>query len=169
MRYRRKRALGLNWIRLGARSTRETETMKYTVVGIFARYADAEAAVLDLEQAGIVGGQVEVISDIDDDARTADTAGEPSTKPREPHQSRIARLFGAGGPLARPEVRDSSGEQPNYIGDQEFYASHVKEGGAVMIVHTPVEQAANRAVEILRDHGARTPGSKDGPTVRRID
>ena len=39
--------------------------MQYVVVGIFGSYADAEAAVSDLELAGIEGEQVEVISDID--------------------------------------------------------------------------------------------------------
>ena len=73
--------------------------MQYAVVGIFGSFGDAEAAVRDLELAGIAGEQVEVISDINEDARTANTSGEPSTKPREPHHSRIARLFGAGGPL----------------------------------------------------------------------
>ncbi len=39
--------------------------MQYMVIGMFGKYADAEAAVLDLESEGIVGEQVEVISDID--------------------------------------------------------------------------------------------------------
>jgi hypothetical protein len=142
--------------------------MQFMVVGIFGSYADAEAAVRDLELAGIVGEQVEVISDIDQDVRTANTPGEPSTKPHEPHHSRLARLFGAGGPLEKPEVTAVSGEQPNYIGEQEFYASHIKQGGAMLIVRTYAEQPASLAAEILHDHGARTPGQKDGPAVRRI-
>jgi hypothetical protein len=77
--------------------------MQYVVVGILGSYADAEAAVRDLELAGIVGEQVEVISDIDQDARTANTSGEPSTKPDEPHHSWIARLFGAGGLSKSPK------------------------------------------------------------------
>ena len=52
--------------------------MKFVIVGILASYGEAEDAVEDLEQAGIVGGQVEVISEIDEDARTADTPGEPA-------------------------------------------------------------------------------------------
>ena len=143
--------------------------MKFIVVGIFKSYGEAEGAVRDLELAGIVGEQVEVISDIDQDARTANTPGEPSTKAHEPHHSRIARLFGAGGPLEEPEVRDVPGEQPNYIGRQEFYASHIKQGGAVLIVRTSAEPPAKRASEILHDHGARNPGQKDRPAVRRID
>jgi len=142
--------------------------MQYVIVGIFGAYREAEEAVQDLEIAGIVGEQVEVIQDIDDDARTADTAGEPSTKPAEPAHNWFTRLFGAGGPFEKREVSDLSGEQPNFIGDQEFYANHIRQGGVVMIVRTPVEAAANRAAAILHEHGARTPGQKDGPAIRRI-
>jgi hypothetical protein len=142
--------------------------MQYMVVGIFGSYGDAEAAVMDLEQTGIVGEQVEVITDIDEDVRTAHTPGERSTVPAEPHHSRIARLFGVGGPLEKADVRDESGEMPNYIGQQEFYASHVKTGGAVMVVRTSTEQSANRAAAIVQAHGARTPGQKYRPVVRRI-
>jgi hypothetical protein len=143
--------------------------MKYVIFGILGSYGDAEAAVQDLELAGIMGEQVEVISDIDEDARTANTPGEPLTNSSEPHHSWIARLFGAGRAREKREVRDVSGEQPNYIGEQEFYASHIKQGGAVVVVRTTAEQAANRAAAILHEHGARTPGSKDGPVVRRIE
>jgi hypothetical protein len=143
--------------------------MQYAIVGILKSYGDAESAVEDLEVAGIDGQQVEVISDIDDDARTANTPGEPSTKPHAPHRNWIERLFGAGGALEKSEARDLSGEQPNYIGNQEFYANHIKEGGAIIIVRTSAEQPAERAVAILRDHGARTPGHKDGPAIRRIE
>ena len=142
--------------------------MQYVVVGILKSYENAEAAVEDLENAGLEGNQVEVITDIDDDARTANTPGEPSTKTGEPHRNWIERLFGAGGALEKNEARDLSGEQPNYIGDQEFYANHIKQGGAVIIVRTTAEQPADRAVAILRNHGARTPGQKDGPAIRRI-
>ena len=143
--------------------------MQYAIVGILDSYADAVAAVTDLELAGILGEQVEVISDIDEDVRTANTSGEASTRPREPHRNWITRLFGAGGALEKNEVRDLSGEQANYIGEQEFYATHLKQGGAVIIVRTSAEQPADRAAAILRDHGARTPGHKDGPAIRRIE
>jgi multidrug efflux pump subunit AcrB len=33
----------------------------------------------------------------------------------------------------------------------------------------PTEQLANRAAAILREHGARTSGRRDGPTVRYIE
>jgi|SRR5580704_10669738 len=142
--------------------------MQYVVVGILKSYGDAEAAVEDLEIAGITGHQVEVITDIDHDARTANTPGEPSTKPDEPHRNWLERLFGAGGDLENREVRDLSGEQPNYIGEQEFYANHIKQGGAIIIVRTSTEQIADRAAAILHEHGARTPGHKDGPAIRRM-
>jgi|SRR5580704_5978216 hypothetical protein len=143
--------------------------MKFLIVGILDGYAEAEDAVEDLEQAGIEGGQVEVISEIDEDARTADSPGEPATNSGERQPTWIARLFGAGGALEKRDVRDESGMRPDCIGEQEFYASHVKQGGAVMIVHATTEQAANRAATILQEHGARTPGSKDAPTIRRIE
>jgi len=142
--------------------------MQYVIVGILDSYRQAEEAVQDLEVAGIVGEQVEVISDIDEDARTANTPGEPLTKPEEPGHNWLTRLFGPGGPFEKREVRDTSGEQPNYIGDQEFYANHIKQGGAVMIVRTPAQQQADRAAAILHEHGARTPGHKDGPAITRI-
>jgi hypothetical protein len=143
--------------------------MQYVIVGIVDSYGDAEDAVEELEEAGIKGGQVEVISEIDEDARTADTPGERSTKSVEPHPGWIARLFGAGGALEKRDVRDESGTQPDYIGEQEFYASHVKQGGAVVIVRVATELAVNQAAAILQEHGARTPGSKDGPAIRRIE
>jgi len=64
--------------------------MQYAIVAILNSYADAEAAVRDLELAGIVGEQVEVITDIAADARTANTPGEPSTKQQEPHHNWLA-------------------------------------------------------------------------------
>jgi len=143
--------------------------MQYVIVGILAGYGEAEDAVEDLEEAGIKGGQVEVISEPDADARTADTPGEPATKSTPAHHGWMARLFGKGGALEQRAVRDESGTQPDYIGDQEFYASHVKQGGAVIVVRTTTEQAANRAAAILQEHGARTPGTKDAPAIRRIE
>ena len=88
--------------------------------------------------------------------------------PRSPVNQVTTGLHSRRG-LEKREVRDLSGEQPNYIGEQEFYANHVKQGGAVIIVHTSAEEPANRAAAILHDHGARTPGHKDGPAVRRIE
>lgn len=139
---------------------------EYMVVGVFPHYGDAQRTIQDLELAGIVGEQVEVITDIDEDARTENTPGERPTKPPESHHTRLGRLFGS---RPKPDVRDEAGEMPNYIGEQEFYANHVKDGGAVLVIRTPTERVANRAAAILQEHGARTPGQKSAPTVRRID
>ena len=139
--------------------------MPYVVIGLFKRYEDAEAAVSDLEQMGIEGEQVEVITDMDEDVRTANTRGEPSTSPQAPRRSWFERIRGA----RVADVRDESGDQPNYIAEQEFYATHVKQGGAVMVVHIPQQESANRAAVILRDHGAHSPGSKDAPAIRHVD
>jgi hypothetical protein len=142
--------------------------VQYQVVGLFGSYGGAEAAVRDLELAGIVGEQVEVISDIDQDLRTANTPAEPSTNTREPHQSKLARIFGSRGSAGKTEVSADAGEQPDFIGQQEFYANHIKQGGAVLVVRTRTEPAASSAAEILHSHGARTPGQKHGPAVERI-
>ena len=167
---RKKEAVTVWYYPLSSRPTISgVQTMQYVTFGIFGTYGDAEATVQDLELAGIEGEQVEVISDPDEDTRTANIPGEPVTKPHEAPHSRIARLLEAIGRREKPEVRDVPGEQPNYIGEQEFYANHIKQGGAVMIVRTPTEQVANRAASILHEHGARASGRKDGPVVRRID
>ncbi|HEY0701561.1 MAG TPA: hypothetical protein VGD60_02230 [Candidatus Acidoferrales bacterium] len=141
---------------------------EYVVVGILKGYREAEEATQDLELAGITGGEVQLITDTNDDARTIDTPGEKSTRPPNAHPNWLERLFDKGGALERP-VRADSGDQPDYIGDQVFYATHVKEGGAILIIRTPNEPTANRAAKILEDHGARTPGQKTGPQVRRIN
>jgi hypothetical protein len=142
--------------------------MQYEVVGIFRTYSAAEAAVRDLEVAGIDGEQVQMISDMDEDVRTVNTANEPSSKHQKPHQSGLARLFGGGGNPEEPEVRGDAGEQPNYIGEQEYYANHIKQGGTVLIVRASTEKTANGAAGILRDHGAHAPGQKEGPAVQPI-
>jgi hypothetical protein len=143
--------------------------MQYEVVGIFRTYSAAEAAVRDLEVAGIDGEQVQMISDLDKDVRTVNTANEPSTQYRKPHPGGLARLFGGGGNSEEPEVRGDSGEQPNYIGEQKYYANHIKQGGAVLIVRASTEKTATGAAGILRDHGAHAPGRKEGPAVQPID
>ncbi|HTZ73688.1 MAG TPA: hypothetical protein VMB47_07200 [Candidatus Aquilonibacter sp.] len=149
-------------------SLHEVTHMHYMVVGILGRYGEAENAIQELEQAGIVGEQVEVITDVDEDARTENTPGERSTRTPESHPSKLARLFDALH-KSRPDVRDEAGEMPNYIGEQEFYTSHVKQGGVVVVVRVPNENAANQAASILKAHGARTPGKKSAPVVRHID
>lgn len=141
--------------------------MQFVVVGILAKYGEAQDAVQELEQAGIVGGQVEMITDIDEDARTEDTPGERSTNTPGSHQSKLARLFASFHKPA-PDVRDQSGVMPDYIGEQTFYANHVKEGGVVIVVRASSETLAKRAAAILEANGARTPGQKKPPIVRSV-
>lgn len=142
--------------------------MPYMVVGLFGHYSDAEAAVRDLEMAGIVGEQVEVITDIDQDVRTANTPGEPSTRTPESHHSKLARLLGSIGSARNQGVSADAGEQPDFIGDQVFYANHIRQGGTVLVVRTKTQLPATSAAGILHNHGARTPGKKDGPAVTPI-
>ena len=125
--------------------------MHTTVIGLFDTYGQAEAAVRDLEIAGIVGEEVEVISDTDRDAR-AEALG---VKPRESFRDRIARVFGGSAKPAADEVYDTPGDMPNYIGEQEYYASHVRQGRSVVIVRAANELAADQATAILREHGGK--------------
>jgi hypothetical protein len=118
--------------------------------------------------AGIVGEQVEVITDIDQDVRTANTPGEPTTQNPEPHQSKLARLFRSSGSPKHDGVTADAGEQRDFIGDQVFYANHIRQGGTVLVVRTRTEPPARSAAEILHNNGARTPGKKDGPAVTPI-
>ena len=135
--------------------------MQYEVTGIFKTYREAEAAVRELELAGIAGEQVQLIDDIDTDARTANTPGEPAT-------SSHAKQLVVDRPSNAQKVSADAGQQPNFIGRQEYYATHLKPGGAVMIVRTPTDETASRAAQIMQSHGARTPGRKGGPTVQDV-
>jgi hypothetical protein len=106
--------------------------MQENVVGAFGSYRDAEEAVRDLELVGIVGEQVELISDADEDVRTIRPKDDPAAE----------------------TVRDVPGQMPDYIGEQEFYATHVRQGRAVLVVRPSNQEASDRARTILRDHGA---------------
>jgi hypothetical protein len=88
--------------------------VEYVVVGILKGYREGEEAIQDLELAGITGGQVQLITDTDDDARTISTPGEKSTDPPKPHHNWLAKLFGNGGAL-EPVVRADSGSQPGIL------------------------------------------------------
>ena len=139
--------------------------MRAALIGLFDTYGQAEAAVLDLELAGIVGEEVEMVSDVDRDLR----AEELGVKPHESIRDRVERaLHGlrSGGQREirgdDAEVHDDSGEMPNYIGEQEFYATHVKQEGAILVVRPPSETLAARAEAILKDHGSKTRDGKHG-------
>jgi len=115
--------------------------MKYTVTGLMGTYGQASAAVRDLELVGITGEQVELISDADEDARTVESEDKAPVE---------------------GEVRDTPGETPEYIDEQEFYASHVREGRAVVIVRTETELGAKQAEAILKEHGAEIAERRKG-------
>jgi hypothetical protein len=106
--------------------------MKETVVGVFESYRQAEETVSDLELVGIMGEQVELISDADEDSRTVRPTDHP----------------------AEEGVRDVPGQMPEYIGEQEFYATHVRQGRSVLVVRLSNHDRAEQASTIMRDRGA---------------
>lgn len=122
--------------------------MHQQIVAVFDSYGEAESAVRDLELAGIVGEQVEIIGNTDEDIRTADL---PAAKKHS----------------GRDDVRDDPGDQPAYVGRQEFYATHVREGRTVLIVRgtAPV---AKTAKGILAGHGGKAP-SGDELEITQVD
>jgi hypothetical protein len=125
--------------------------MPITIVGLFSKYEQAETAVLELEQAGIVGEQVEMISDPDRDLR----AEELGMKPHESLSDRIARVFGKSAAHDSEKVYDDPGDMPSYIGEQEFYATHVRSEGAILVVRVPNTKLASIAEGILTKNGSK--------------
>ena len=69
----------------------------------------------------------------------------------------------------RSEVHDDSGEMPNYIGEQEFYATHVKKEGAILVVRPPSQILTARAEAILKEHGSKTRDGKGGVLIAEED
>ena len=139
--------------------------MPFTLIALFPRYDQAEAAVLDLEQAGIVGEQVQVISDPDRDVR----AQELGMKPHESLNERIARVFAKFAGRHSEKVYDDSGDMPNYIGEQEFYATHVRSEGAILVVTVPSAKLKSVAEDILTRHGSTKRDGKPGVIARELD
>jgi hypothetical protein len=146
--------------------------MKTVLIGLFQRYEDAEAAVRDLELAGLAGGEIEVVSDADRDARAEALGFEPRT-----HESVGERIANALHGLRKPaaggvdgmEVHDESGEMPDYIGEQEFYAEHVKKEGAILFVRPPSQMLAEAAEGILKNYGSETRDGKKGVLTAEED
>jgi hypothetical protein len=139
--------------------------MPITVIGLFPKREQAEEAVLDLEHAGIVGEQVEMISDPDRDRR----ATEQGVKPHESLSDRIARVFGKSPQHDSEKVYDAPGDMPNYIGEQEFYATHVRSEGAILVVRVPNTKLASVAEDILTQKGSKKRNGKEGVMTREID
>lgn len=139
--------------------------MHTVLIALFDRYGQAEAAVQDLELAGIVGEEVEVVSDVDRDARAESLGLHPHDRIRE----RVARALRGLREPGAPEVRDDSGDMPDYIGEQEFYATHVKQEGAILVVRPPSAALADRAEAILKEHGSKTRDGKSDVVVVEED
>ncbi|HUA02001.1 MAG TPA: hypothetical protein VMB02_16815 [Candidatus Aquilonibacter sp.] len=138
--------------------------MHTALVGLFDTYDQAAAAVRDLEVAGIRGEQVEVISDVDRDVRAA-ALGAPLPEgilKRIEHAFRGLREHGR-------EVHDDSGDMPDYIGEQEFYATHVREEGAVIVLRLHEGPLVGLAERILKEHGSKTRDGKSGVLALQED
>jgi len=139
--------------------------MRTVLIGLFDLYAQAEDAVEELELAGIVGEEVEVVSDVDRDFRAEELGFQPHDGVRE----RLARALHGLRMLGASEVHDDSGEMPNYIGEQEFYATHVKQEGAILVVRPPSQILTARAEAILNEHGSKTRDGKGGVLIVEED
>ncbi|HEX4002424.1 MAG TPA: hypothetical protein VHX36_07225 [Candidatus Acidoferrales bacterium] len=137
--------------------------MHTVLIGLFDTYGQAEAAVQDLQLSGLVGEEIELIGDLDSDAR-ADALG---FEPHEGIGGRISRMLKGLRKPSKPEardavVRDDTGDMPDYIGEQEFYATHVKEQGAILVVRPPNRVLAGLAEAVLKDHKSKTRDGKAG-------
>jgi hypothetical protein len=139
--------------------------MHTALIGLFDAYEQAEAAVRDLEIAGIVGEEVEVISDVDRDAR-AEALG---VRSRDSLRQRISHALRGFHKASEREVHDDPGEMPNYIGEQEFYATHVRKEGAIVVVRVPSNNLAVVAEAILNKHGAKKRDGQEGVMIHQED
>ncbi len=139
--------------------------MRTVLIGLFDLYAQAEEAVEDLELAGIVGEEIEVVSDVDRDLRAEELGFQPPDGIRE----RVARALHGLRMRGAGDVHDDPGEMPNYIGEQEFYATHVKQEGAILVVRPPSQILAARAEAILKEHGSKTRDGKGGVLITEED
>ena len=136
--------------------------MARVIVGVFHTYSSSQAAVRDLEIAGITGEQVEVISGADEDVRGVDAGLDAPHS--ESIAERIAHFFrGLTGSEAH-RVHDY------YVEDQEFYAGEVRQGRTMLIVRPPSDREADIASEVMRSHGgAGVTGEKMPSAVREND
>lgn len=136
--------------------------MPTVLIALFRRYGQAEAAVRDLELAGLVGNEIEVISDVDRDARAEALGFERHESLGERISMALHGLRTPGTSAGGGKVHDETGEMPDYIGDQEFYATHVKQEGAILIVRPPSQTLAEAAETILKAYGSETRDGRKG-------
>jgi|SRR5579862_98864 len=117
--------------------------MSKSVVGFFDTYGEAADVVRDLELAGIVGEQVELVSAVDEEVPFAG----------DEKKTRSAGRRGKG------TAHDY------YVEDPEFFAGESRGGRAAVIVRPVNSEVAETAAALFRDHGAHGPGGGSGPDV----
>jgi hypothetical protein len=118
-------------------------------------YTAAQAIVEALEREGIVGTRVEVVSGADDDISSA---GKANSGDKKGLADKIRNIFRSDGHSGHNSI-------PDYGGDPEFYASHVRQGRALIIVRMPDVPEADRAAEVLRLNGAFDPRGGEKPRI----
>ena len=121
-------------------------------------YTVAQAIVEALEREGIVGTQVEVISGAADDVSSLDNS---AADHRPSLAERIRNAFRSHSHPGDKAVHDY------YVEDPEFYASHVRQGRALIIVRMPDAPEADRAAEVLRLNDAFDPKGGNRPRIMR--
>lgn len=119
--------------------------MSKSVVGLFGTYGEAADVVRDLELAGIVGEQVEMVSAAEEEVPFADDEEKKRSATRK--GKRAAHDY--------------------YVEDPEFFAGEARGGRAAVIVRPVNSQVAETAVALFRSHGAESPrGGSSGPAVQ---
>ncbi len=119
--------------------------MSKSVVGLFDTYGEAADVVRDLEVAGIVGDQVELVSAADEEV--------PFAEEEEKEKTSSATRKGKGA------------AHDYYVEDPEFFAGKSRGGRAAVIVRPVNSQVAETAAALFRRHGAQSPGGGSGPDV----
>jgi hypothetical protein len=119
--------------------------MSKSVVGFFNTYGKAADVVHDLELAGIVGEQVELVSAAEEEVP-----------------------FGTGGEESSSGTRKKDAAAHDYyVEDPEFFAGKSRRGHAAVIVRPVNPQAAETAAALFRSHGAESPREgSSGPAVQ---
>jgi hypothetical protein len=119
--------------------------MSKSVVGLFDTYGEAADVVRDLELAGIVGEQVELVSAAEEEVP-----------------------FGTGSEKSRSATRKRDrAAHDYYVEDPEFFAGESRRGRAAVIVRPVNPQVAETAAALFRSHGAESPrGGASGPAVQ---
>jgi hypothetical protein len=119
--------------------------MSKSVVGLFDTYGEAADVVRDLDLAGIVGEQVELVSAAEEEVPFATGGDKSSSGTRK--RDRAAHDY--------------------YVEDPEFFAGESRGGRAAVIVRPVNPQVAETAAALFRSHGAESPrGGGAGPAVQ---